>query len=161
MEGSPATEPPPLLQSGFGIRRTLHDLSGAVVDPQGLRQGDMLVVLLEGEAQSEGLTHQALIVDPLPAGLEVENARLAHARTTEGLEWLGELSATLYSEALDDRFVAALDLGSDQRKFRLAYLARAVTPGRYRAPPTEVEDMYKPQYRGRGESGWLSVAPAQ
>ncbi len=160
VEGSPATEPAPL-QAGFRIRRTLHHLNGAAVDPQGLRQGDLLVVLLEGEAQSKGLNHQALIVDPLPAGLEVENARLAHARTTEGLEWLGQLSNTLYSEALDDRFVAALDLGSDQRKFRLAYLARAVTPGRYRAPPTEVEDMYKPRYRGRGESGWLSVVPMQ
>lgn len=160
VEGSPAAAPPPL-QAGFAIRRTLHDLTGAAVDPQRVRQGDMLVVLLEGEAQTKGLSHQALIVDPLPAGLEVENARLAHARTTEGLEWLGQLSPTLYSEALDDRFVAALDLDSDRREFRLAYLARAVTPGRYRAPPVAVEDMYKPGYRGRGESGWLHVAPGR
>jgi uncharacterized protein YfaS (alpha-2-macroglobulin family) len=66
----------------------------------------------------------------------------------------------MYSDALDDRFVAALDLGGDERGFRLAYLARAVNPGSYRLPPPEVEDMYKPRYRGRGKAGWLQVAPA-
>ena len=59
-----------------------------------------------------------------------------------------------------DYVVAALDLGGDERGFRLAYLARAVNPGSYRLPPPEVEDMYKPRYRGRGQAGWLQVAPA-
>jgi uncharacterized protein YfaS (alpha-2-macroglobulin family) len=99
-------------------------------------------------------------VDPLPAGLEVESVRLTHARSLGGRAWLGDLSDTLYSDALDDRYVAALDLEPEARGFRLAYLARAVTPGRYRWAPPEVEDMYRPRFRGRGESGWLSVAPA-
>lgn len=28
-------------------------------------------------------------------------------------------------------------------------------------PPPEVEDMYKPRYRGRGEAGWLEVTLAE
>lgn len=160
VDGSPAEAPAPL-QAGFTISRSLYDLSGKPMDPQSLTQGDMLVVVLDGRAETEGLTHQALVIDPLPAGLEVENAELAHARGTAGLDWLNTLSDSLYAEALDDRYVAALDLVGEGRTFRLAYLARAVTPGRYRMPPPEVEDMYKPRYRGRGEARWLVVAPAE
>jgi uncharacterized protein YfaS (alpha-2-macroglobulin family) len=64
-------------------------------------------------------------------------------------------------DGLDDRFVAALDLLGEEREFRLAYLVRAVTPGTYRLPPTEVEDMYSPRYRARGDSGTLVVVPAR
>ena len=50
----------------------------------------------------------------------------------------------------DDRYTAALDLsaGSNQQ---LVYLMRAVTPGRYQVPPTQVEDMYRPEIRAVGE----------
>ncbi len=157
--GSPIEEPPPLA-SGFRIQRRLFDLQGRPLDPQALSQGQMMLVLLEGQAETDGLTHQALIVDPLAAGLEVESPNLAQSRSAADLSWLGELSQPMYSDALDDRFVAALDLGGDERGFRLAYLARAVNPGSYRLPPPEVEDMYKPRYRGRGQAGWLQVAPA-
>jgi hypothetical protein len=99
-----------------------------------------------------------LIVDPLPAGLEIDNPDLAHARSASDLDWLGELSDTLYTEALDDRFVAALDLDDIKRTYRVAYLVRAVSPGHYRIPGPEVEDMYKPRYRARGEAGWMDVS---
>ena len=38
--------------------------------------------------------------------------------------------------------------GSNQQ---LVYLMRAVTPGRYLVPPTQVEDMYRPEIRAVGE----------
>lgn len=158
--GSPLEAPPPL-KAGFHIQRQLFDLQGRPLDPLILPQGTVVVVVLEGRAEGEEQSHQALIVDPLPAGLEVESARLARARSITDLAWLGELTTTLYTEGLDDRFVAALDLTPESPAFRIAYLARAVTPGRYRLPPPEVEDMYKPRYRGRGESGWLNLVPAR
>jgi uncharacterized protein YfaS (alpha-2-macroglobulin family) len=154
------TEAPPPLTSGLSIRRSLFDLQGRPLDPETLRQGQMLLVLLEGQAETDGLKHQALIVDPLAAGLEVESPNLAQSRSAADLSWLGELSRPLYADALDDRFVAAVDLGADAPSFRVAYLARAVNPGSYRLPPPQVEDMYKPRYRGRGKAGWLQVAPA-
>ncbi len=156
VNGSPQESPPAAAQ-GMKIRRSLLAMDGTPVDPQSLRRGDMLVVLLEGGSLTRDMEHQALIVDPLPAGLEVENPRLAHARSAGELKWLNGLTDTLYTDALDDRFVAALDLAPDRRDFRVAYLARAVSPGRYRAPPPLVEDMYKPAYRAVGESGWLTV----
>jgi uncharacterized protein YfaS (alpha-2-macroglobulin family) len=157
--GNPGPEPP-VLEQGFRIRRSLLNLQGEPVDLEQVHQGDLLLVRLDGQALTKDLQHQALIVDPLPAGLEAETATLDHARSVSDLAWLKKLSTTLYTEALDDRFVAALDLNSGGR-FRVAYLVRAVTPGLYRLPPPEVEDMYKPRYRGRGAAGWLNVSAAR
>ncbi|HRF64123.1 MAG TPA: hypothetical protein PK708_14745, partial [Candidatus Competibacter sp.] len=65
---------------------------------------------------------------------------------------------TLHTEFRDDRFVAALDIDQDgKRKFTLAYLVRAVTPGVYRQPAVYVEDMYKPWQFGRGAMGTVKV----
>jgi alpha-2-macroglobulin len=118
----------------------------------------VLVVVLEGEALELDQRHQLLIVDPIPAGFEADSPGLEGSRALDGLGWLGETSATLYTDALDDRFVAALDLErDDSRSFRVAYIVRAVTPGDYRLGPPFVEDMYRPMFRARGESGWMHV----
>jgi uncharacterized protein YfaS (alpha-2-macroglobulin family) len=47
------------------------------------------------------------------AGLEIENPHLANAAAAGDLAWVGELTDTRYSDALDDRFVAALDLSGE------------------------------------------------
>ena len=158
--GSPAEEPAPL-ESGLSIQRTLYNLAGKPVTTGTVEQGEMLLVVIEGEAEndtsSQPLDHPLLIVDPLPAGLEIENSRIGNGHELTDMASLTELSEMRYTEALDDRFVAALDLVDGERRFRVAYLVRAVTPGRYRMPPAEVEDMYKPHYRARGEAGWLNI----
>jgi uncharacterized protein YfaS (alpha-2-macroglobulin family) len=121
-----------------------------------VRKNDTLVVVVEGEAQAD-IEHQALVVDLLPAGFEIENARLEDARSIAEMAWLPKLSAARHLEYRDDRFVAALDLKGKSRKFAVAYLVRAVTPGTYRLPAAHVEDMYRPQYRARTAMGWLTV----
>ena len=75
------------------------------------------------------------------------------------MPWLPPLSPTRYADALDDRFVAALDIDGEERGFALAYLVRAVTPGQYRLPGVAVEDMYAPAFRGRAALGTVVVAP--
>ena len=69
-----------------------------------------------------------------------------------------KLTETLHTEFRDDRFVAALDIASgNTRKFTLAYLIRAVTPGVYRQPAVYVEDMYQPWQFGRGAMGVVRI----
>ena len=46
-----------------------------------------------------------------------------------------------------------------QDPFQLAYVVRAVTPGRYHHPAASVEDMYRPAMRAQGATGEVSVAP--
>jgi len=135
-------------------------MAGEEVSPDTVKQSDMLVVVLSGKAVAD-VYNQALMIDLLPAGFEVENARLADTRSTDDLPWLPELTPTLYTEYLDDHFVAAFDLNWERRSFAVAYLVRAVTPGTYRLPAAQVEDMYQPQYRARTATGMVTVTPLQ
>ena len=149
--------PQPSAQEGFSISRRYYTRSGEEVDPMQIHQNDILVAVITGEVADID-QQQALVVDLLPAGLEIENAQLAHGASTTELDWLPELSETLHTEIRDDRFVAALDLNEGgKRQFTLAYLARAVTPGIYQQPAVYVEDMYKPWQFGRGSMGTVKV----
>ncbi|HVR67517.1 MAG TPA: MG2 domain-containing protein [Verrucomicrobiae bacterium] len=153
-------KPQPAMAEGFSLARRYYNLTGQEVTIDQVKQTDMFVVVLEGSTATY-VEHQALIVDLLPAGFEVENARLADAQSVSQLSWLPEQTPTVYTEFLDDRFVAALDLGYSRRDFRVAYLVRAVTPGSYSLPAAEIEDMYQPQYRARTATGRVTVTAAQ
>ena len=45
--------------------------------------------------------------------------------------------------------------------FSVAYLARAVSPGRYTHPAAHIEDMYRPDRFGRTAFGTAEIAPAR
>ena len=156
LSGVPVAQQPPA-QNGFTISRRYYTRAGKEVDPAQIRQNDLLVAVITGEAQGRE-QQQALVVDLLPAGLEIENSRLAHNAATVDIAWLPKLTETLHTEFRDDRFAAALDINSGaERKFTLAYLARAVTPGVYQQPAVFVEDMYQPWQFGRGAMGTVKV----
>ena len=70
--------------------------------------------------------------------------------------------------ARDDRFIAAFDIGERYRpmnrkgpeptpSFRIAYIARAVSVGRFALPAAHAEDMYAPAIRARTTMGQLNV----
>jgi hypothetical protein len=160
--GVPREDLPPV-DEGFTIARTVYTTDGAEADLSQVKQNDVMVVVLTGRATS-GLDHQALITDLLPAGFEAEIASLASARQTGDYAWLPELTQPLYVEYRDDRFVAAFDVHNEHRpsqEFTFAYLVRAVTPGEYKLPASSVEDMYKPNYRGRGAVGRTRITAAE
>jgi uncharacterized protein YfaS (alpha-2-macroglobulin family) len=162
--GVPKEDQPPA-DEGFTISRTIYTADGNEADLTKVKQNDLLVVLLTGSSTS-GLDHQALITDLLPAGFETEIASLASARQTGDYSWLPELTAPIYAEYRDDRFVAAFDVydeqsGNQNRDFAFAYLVRLVTPGDYKLPAPTIEDMYKPTYRGRGAGGKVQIEAAE
>jgi hypothetical protein len=66
------------------------------------------------------------------------------------------------SEFRDDRFSAAFNRKSgDPSVFTVAYVVRAVSPGRYVHPQAYVEDMYRPDRFGRTGTGTVEVAAAK
>ena len=67
------------------------------------------------------------------------------------------MSKPAHVELRDDRFVAAINLAEGLEPFRIAYLVRAVTPGRYVWPATYAEDMYRPDRFARGAMELLEV----
>jgi hypothetical protein len=59
------------------------------------------------------------------------------------------VQAPAHKEFRTDRFIAAVDRGKrDPQQFQLAYVVRAVSPGRFLHPAATVEDMYRPEQRG-------------
>ena len=55
-----------------------------------------------------------LLVDPLPAGLEIDNPKLLDADTLQGLAFVKSDVQPVHTEFRDDRFVAAFDRTSEQ-----------------------------------------------
>ena len=150
-----------IANNGYTISRTYYLPDGTPADLTKLKQNDLLVVVISGQI-TDGANHQSLVVDLLPAGLEIENARLSDRRQTSDYSWLPDLTAADYEEYRDDRYVAAFDRNADgydnsQRNFAFAYLARIVTPGTYKVPAVSVEDMYKPDYRAGGQAAQMIV----
>jgi alpha-2-macroglobulin len=120
-----------------------------------LKVGDMLLVRVSAKAKQ--VIEDALIVDHIPAGLEVENLNLSQGPQAgeffiDGVNLAAASSdpRIKHKEYRDDRFVAALKL--DANPVNLFYLLRVVTPGRFHVPGPYGEDMYRPEIRAYGPS---------
>ncbi|HHQ4927523.1 TPA: alpha-2-macroglobulin family protein [Aeromonas hydrophila] len=146
---------PARISKGMSVTRSWFNSDGQPFDPAKVKVGDLVVVRLN--VSSESAVPDALLVEMVPAGFELENPALGNSIKLEELSiegkpaWQSEWNDYLkHQEFRDDRYTAALDLseGSNQQ---LVYLMRAVTPGRYQVPPTQVEDMYRPEIRAVGE----------
>ena len=105
---------------------------------------------------------RVIVADYLPAGFEIDNPRLVSSGDTGTLAWIEDAAEPVNSEFRDDRFSAAFDRkNGDAAVFTVAYVVRAVSPGRYILPQAYVEDMYRPDRFGRTATGNVEVAPAR
>jgi uncharacterized protein YfaS (alpha-2-macroglobulin family) len=151
------SEAQPAASHGAEVDRQFFTIDGKPADLTKLKQNDIVVAVITGNFNDQA-NHRAMVIDLLPAGLEIENERLTNTRRTGDLAWLPELTEGNYSEFRDDRYIAAFDTRPDNKNaFTFAYILRAVTPGQYKAPAVELEDMYKPELRARGPMGTASV----
>jgi alpha-2-macroglobulin len=169
-----ALTPEPAVSKGFTVQRTYYTLDGKQVDLASatggtgtLAQNDRLVVVLKVESPETG--GRILLVDRLPAGLEIENPRLVDSGDVKTLDWLKTTVKPEHTQFRDDRFVAAFDFfgGTDGRRrgdagnaasgATVAYIVRAVTPGSYVHPAATVEDMYRADRFARTPAGRLEV----
>lgn len=154
--------PEPATAKGLTIERQYFTLDGRKVDLAGdgasLAQTDRLAVVLKITTEEAG--GRLLLVDRLPAGLEIENPRLVESGDVKALSWLEANLRPEHTEFRDDRFVAAFDFfraGSKTRTATVAYVVRAVTPGSFVHPAASVEDMYRPERHARTAGGRLTV----
>lgn len=139
-KGAPVTAPPAAAE-GVAANKRVRRLDGGEVDLAALSQGDRLVVAITLSPRERRL-QPLILADLLPAGFEIE----AILRPEDGgpngaYSWVGEIAYAKLAEARDDRFLAALDVTGSPAT--VAYVVRAVTPGRYTAPGVVVEDMYR------------------
>jgi uncharacterized protein YfaS (alpha-2-macroglobulin family) len=171
VSGMPTTAPA-AGGEGLTLEKRFFALDGSPIDPAHLKQGERMIVRLTGQA-SQQRAIQAVVDDPLAAGLEIEaalkpaDAQPAPVNADYGdpankpapgrFAFLGVLTEPAMQEKRDDRYVAALTV-TGAKPFVLAYVARAVTPGDFFLPGAEAKDMYRPAVYARTAPGRLRVA---
>jgi len=142
---------PKKMSKGINSTKQFYTLQGQPTSLTKVKSGDYVLVRIN--IASTTTIPDAMVVDLIPAGFELENPGLEFSQSLSNIyvegntvsEWLYQ-SQIKHSEYRDDRFISALTLNEGQPSV-LFYLMRAVTPGVYQVPPTQVEDMYRPYLR--------------
>lgn len=149
LNGVPVKSPAPK-SDVVALSRTFFEASGAPLAQRPLKVGETLVVRVKAKPRFP--IANAMVIDRLPAGLEIENLNLAQGESLGVVRFDNVDPAEAmrdrqiqHVEFRDDRFVAALRL---EREATLFYRVRVVTPGRFVVPPTYAEDMYRPDNFG-------------
>jgi hypothetical protein len=134
----------------IALSRDLFEADGKPMKSRALKVGESVIVRINLNPHS--WVNTGMVVDHIPAGLEIENLNIAQGE--------GMASTTInnvnpaeamqdpriqHVEFRDDRFVVAARL---QGKLSLFYRARVVTPGKFVFPPVYAEDMYRPDVYG-------------
>lgn len=140
--GVPIT-PPDAGGYGYSITRDAFTLEGGIAEGPWTIGERRVIVLTVTPFEKVGA--RLMVDDPLPAGIEIDNPNLIRSGDVAGLDWL-ETANTEHAEFRSDRFLAAVN-HSGSETFRLAYIARAVSPGDFHHPAALVEDMYRAEYR--------------
>ncbi len=160
VSGSPIT-PEPSASNGFKIERSYFTLDGKPADVSKVKQNDRFAVVLKITEAKPEFGH-IMVSDYLPAGFEIDNPHLVSSGDTGTLDWIEDGEEPENTEFRDDRFTAAIDRASDDNAvFTVAYVVRAVSPGKYVLPQAYVEDMYNPSRYGRTGTGSVEVRPAK
>ena len=88
-----ALTPEPAIAKGFRIERSYYTLDGKLVDLKSatggegvINQNDRFVAVVR--VDSDEAAGRVLLVDRLPAGLEIENPRLVDSGDIKSLDWL-------------------------------------------------------------------------
>jgi len=160
VSGAPVV-PEPAAERGFKIERKYYTLDGRPADATKAKQNDRFVVVLK-MTEPQLQFGRIIVADYLPAGFEIDNPRLVSSGDTGTLAWITDAQEPVNAEFRDDRFSAALERKSgDPSVFTVAYVVRAVSPGRYVHPQAYVEDMYRPDRFGRTATGTVEVMAAK
>ncbi|WP_224369885.1 alpha-2-macroglobulin family protein [Hyalangium versicolor] len=142
---------------GLSINRTYRKLDGSEVNPgDSVNLADLLYVEVELKNTSGERIQNIALVDRLPAGWEIENARLGRGGT---VEWVNaeEQWAADYVNIRDDRMEVFGSLESGEAK-KVVYAVRAVTAGKFTLPPVEAEAMYDPRIWAREAGQQVQVS---
>ena len=151
------TAPEPAGGDGFTIERAYYTPDGEPTEIGTIGQNERIVVVLTVTAD-QAREGNILVVDPIPAGYEIENPNISTSGDVSAFDWLSVERNVAHTEARVDRFVAALNRGDeDPLEFSVAYSMRAVSPGMFAQPAATVEDMYRPGLQARTDTGTVEV----
>ena len=156
VSGAPVT-PEAAAQNGFKVERLNYTIDGDPLDVSTVKQNTRFVVVLK-ITEDQPQFGRVILADYLPAGFEIDNPHLVSSGDTGTLPWFTDAAEPVATEFRDDRFTAAFERKKDDPAvFSVAYIVRAVAPGKYVRPQASVEDMYRPDRFGRTNSENVEV----
>lgn len=117
---------------------------------------ELVYVELELKNTTGERVQNLALVDRLPAGWEIENARLGRGGS---VDWVSgdSLWVADYVNIRDDRMEVFGALNAKESK-KVVYAVRAVTAGSFTLPTVEVEAMYDPRIWAREAGGTVQVS---
>ncbi len=134
------------------VRRRYLNEDGIPYDDE-FQHGDMVIAEITVKALTSNLEN-VVVVDMLPAGFEIENARLA---SRARIPWLkAQDFKPDYVDIRDDRLIF-FGAFQRQRERKFHYALRAVTRGTFTLPPVSAEAMYDPAKSSVAGSGKLKI----
>lgn len=135
----------------ISVRRTWLNREKKPINPDQLRVGDLVNVEIELVSKDNSYIDNIAIVDALPAGMEVENPRLAGSEFQFGQE------ANMQTEFLDDRVILFSSASPTKQIFR--YSLRVIAAGTFEIPPIQASCMYDPSASSLGTARKMTVKP--
>jgi uncharacterized protein YfaS (alpha-2-macroglobulin family) len=156
------------LDMGFVIERLYEGLDNpedVYQDTNGvwhIKAGTRVQVKIK--MMTDNRRYHVALVDPLPAGLEIDNPALAVSESLPPQDpsspdyrygwWWGRWYE--HQNMRDDRAEAFTSL-LWEGVYEYTYITRATTPGTFIVPPTKAEEMYSPEVFGRSGSDLVIV----
>jgi len=134
------------------VRRTFYSRDQKVNSGNRFKQNDLIIVQIKLKSLTGKYIENVAVTDILPAGLEIENARITEMPE---LDWVNTTAAYDHRDIRDDRISFFLTARGDEQVFY--YLARAVTPGTFQLGPVSADAMYNGEYHSYHGSGKVIV----
>lgn len=137
---------------GLIARQSFVSDSGGKIDTaQSITRGKRLYGVISLKPTG-GSLRDVVVSAILPAGFEIENARLVEQLQSSTGKGLG---GSLRIEERDDRLILFIDRLEEPVEWR--YAVRAVTAGSFALPPIHASAMYEPGIFSLGSSGTLRI----
>ncbi len=140
MEGIPTVGTNKEEDNFLEVRRTYKDRNGKIYNNM-FFQNDLVVVEISIRSTNGIDVPNVAITDLLPAGFEIENARITEIPQ---LEWLKNTAQPDYKDVRDDRMNLIVTASPKINKYY--YLCRAVSLGTFNVGPVGADAMYRGEY---------------
>jgi hypothetical protein len=151
MEGIPTVGTNKEEDNFLQVRRTYKDRNGKVYNNM-FFQNDLVVIEISIRSLNGISVPNVAISDLLPAGFEIENARI---NEIPNLEWLKNAAQPDYKDIRDDRMNMIVTATAQVQKYY--YLCRAVSLGTFNVGAVGADAMYRGEYHSYNGAKVITV----
>ncbi len=134
------------------VRKVFLNRDGSLNTDLVFKQNDLVVVRISVEGSYRSYIENVAITDLLPAGFEIENARISDV---PGLDWIRNRRSPQYEDIRDDR-ISMFDNVYNKKSYYY-YFVRAVSPGIYQMGPVNADAMYNSEYHSYHGAGVVRI----